>query len=183
MIKIQQDKILQTHRLILDKKRFYKHFEAPIYIGIPSLVALFFIVKLFLDKSIHFVPSMFLLFLLPMMSVATFLNQYFALNMRQIDTSFNKLENHDLILQTLTTLEWIIKINDNGFIEAFNPFGDIRTWGREMVSFVFDDKRILINSICNVDQIRSQAMFSFGKNKQNVKKFIKAFEINSITAQ
>lgn len=62
------------------------------------------------------------------------------------------------------------------FIEAYNSNRDIRTWGNEMVSIVLLDNKILLESICNLTAL-NQLVFKFGKNRQNIDKFMETFEL------
>jgi hypothetical protein len=175
----QQEKMLSTQRLILNRKRLFKHYEFFIYIGLPMLVSFvgFIIIEIREGTSKLVSPAMILL-ALPVMGLALFFNQYRGLRFTKVNTTLSKEQNYQTAKEAIQQLKWRLKVDNKGFLEAFNPFSDIRTWGDEMISIVITDHQILINSICNVDGILSQAALSFGKNRQNIRRFCKEF--NSI---
>ena len=179
MTSVQIDYIFRKQRLFLKRKRLIRHYEGPIVMAIISLVFLAIPFKFYLLDKKPFEQEAVMFLLLPILTLALFLNQYLILRMKKVETSLSKKQNHSVILSTLESLNWYVTSNNNDFIEAFNPKRDFRTWGDEMISIAIDDSTILINSICNVDGSRSQAALSFGKNRQNMRAFIKAYEIIS----
>ncbi len=122
---------------------------------------------------------MLFMLIFPAIALAIWLNQYLILRCKQIDTNFEAETAYKIAKLTLETLQWpIYKHANNKYFQATNPFRDIRTWGDEMITVVVVDNKILINSICNLDYGRmAQAGLSFGKNKQNIRKFIDTFNL------
>lgn len=172
----QQQKMLTTQRLILGRKRLFKHYEVLIWLGLPMCFCVAaFVYMQSQDSLANIVGPKLILLGLPGMGLLIFLNQYRALGLKKMDTSLSKEKNYTLAKEVITELKWRLQVDSKGFLEAFNPFSDLRTWGDEMISIVIDDQQMLITSICNVDQGRSQAALSFGKNRQNIRRFGKMF--------
>lgn len=173
---------LVQKRLNLDRKSFLKHYEAPIWCGILCIVMFGYFFYLQIRDPFRLTAPMLMLLVFPGMTLAVWLNQYRILRFGQIDTNLDDDTSYRIAKYTLETLQWpIYKEKQNVFLQANNPFNDIRTWGDEMITIVIDKKRVLVNSICNPDYGKmAQAGLSFGKNKQNVKKFIQTFDLLSM---
>lgn len=172
----QQKKMLSTERLILSRKRLFEHYEVLFYMGLPMcllLIAYFYLQ--IPDGFKNIISAKLILLALPAMGIAIFLNQYFGLRFAKVTTTLTQEENYELAKKTIGELRWKIRVDNKGFLEAFNPFSDFRTWGNEMISILITDHQILINSICNVDDVQSQAALSFGKNRQNINRFRNMF--------
>ena len=175
----QIDNMIQSGMLFLDKKRRKSHFDAANTLKLTALipVVLFcvFIIKDGTDKLVTLMivsTVMTLIFLSA--SYLTFKSQQSKLKLTSFDTGLSRDDNYTLTKNTLNALHWTVKEDTSDFIEAYNPHRDIRTWGNEMVSIILLDNQILLNSICNLDAM-NQVMFTFGKNKQNIDKFIETF--------
>jgi hypothetical protein len=170
---------LTTKRLSLGKKDLLKHYEAAIWTGIQSIFLLGYLLYKILTEDDRLNSSMLILLLFPFMSITICLNQYLILRCRQVDTNLDKETSYKIAKLTLETLQWpIIKLGDTKYLQATNPFNDIRTWGDEMITIIISNNTVLVNSMCNLNYGRmAQAAFSFGKNKQNVKKFIDTFTL------
>jgi hypothetical protein len=172
----QQKKMFSTHRLSLNKKRLFKHYEVLVYMGLPMCFSLVsFIILQIQAKTLDIISPRMILLALPAMGLAIFFNQYLGLKFTKVNTTLSKEKNYETAKETIRQLKWNLHVDSKGFLEAFNPFSDLRTWGDEMISIVIAEHQILINSICNVDNSLSQAALSFGKNRQNIKKFRKVF--------
>jgi hypothetical protein len=172
----QQKKMISTGRLILNKKRLFKHYEALVYFGLPMGIALVgFIILQIQDDSGNIISPKLVLLILPLMGISIFFNQYFGLRFTKLSTTLPKDQSYERAKETIRELKWNLNVDNKGFLEAFNPISDFRTWGDEMISIVIDENQIFINSICNVDDSISQAGLSFGKNRQNIKRFCKIF--------
>ncbi|MEX6690073.1 hypothetical protein QTN47_21370 [Danxiaibacter flavus] len=169
----------QSGMLFLDKKRRKSHFDAANTIKltalIPAVLFLVFILKggiTRLGTLVIVCTVMTLSFLLA--SYLIYWRQQTKLKLISFDTSMSQSDNYAFVKKTLYALQWTMAQDTSNFIEAYNPHRDIRTWGNEMVSVVILDSQILLNSICNLDAM-NQIMFTFGKNRQNVNKFIETF--------
>ena len=172
----QQEKMLSTQRLILNKKRLFKHYEIFVYAGLPMCLSLVgFIIFEIQAGTVKFISPAMMLLALPVLGLLVFFNQYCGLRFTKVNTTLSKEQNYETAKEAIQQLKWSLKVDNKGFLEAFNPFSDFRTWGDEMISIVITEHQILINSIGNVDRSKSQAALSFGKNRQNIKRFCKAF--------
>jgi hypothetical protein len=176
----QIDYMTQSGLLFLDKKRRKSHFDAANLLKLTALIPLVlffvFIIKNGTDKLgtlIIVCTVMTSVFLLA--SYLTYKSQQSKLKLISFDTCMSQSDNYAMAKKTLDTLQWKVTDDTSDFIEAYNPHRDIRTWGNEMFSIVLMDKQILLNSICNLDAM-NQVGFSFGKNRQNIHKFIGTFE-------
>ncbi len=177
----QIDYMTQNGMLYLDKKRRKSHFDAANMLKlttlIPVIIFFIFIIKNGTDKIVTIVivcMVMALIFLLA--SYITYKSQQRKLKLISFDTGMSMSDNYATAKKTLDALQWRVAEDTSNFIEANNPHQDIRTWGNEMFSIVLLNNQILLNSICNLDAM-NQVGFSFGKNKQNVDKFIQIFEL------
>ena len=172
----QQQKMLVTQRLILSRKRLFKHYEALIWLGLPMCFCVAaFVYMQSQDSLANIIGPKLILLALPVLGLLIFSNQYRALGLKKMETSFSKEKNYILAKEAITALKWRLQVDNKGFLEAYNPIWDLRTWGNEMISIVIDDQQMLVTSICNVDQSKGQAALSFGKNRQNIRRFGKMF--------
>jgi hypothetical protein len=176
---------LLNNRLCLDRKSFRKHYEAPIWMSVVSIFMLGGSIKLMLSENVKFAPAMLFLLVIPVMNLLVWLNQYLILRCKQIDTNLDRGTASRIAQLTLETLQWPINKHVPGqYFQAINPFADIRTWGDELVTVIIADNKILVNSICNLEYgTMTQAGLSFGKNKQNVRRFIDTFNTLSLYPQ
>lgn len=167
--------------LYLDKKRRKSHFDAAntlkLTVLIPVVLFFVFIIKNGIDKLWTLVivcTVMTMIFLL--VSYLAYKSQQSQLKLISFATDMSQNDNYGLTKKTLDALQWRVEKDTPNFIEAYNPHRDIKTWGNEMFSIVLMDNQILLNSICNLDAM-NQVMFTFGKNRQNIEKFIDTFEL------
>ena len=162
----QQQKMLITQRLILSRKRLFKHYEVLVWLGLPMCFCVAaFVYMQSQDSLANIIGPKLILLALPVLGLLIFSNQYRALGLKKMETSFSKEKNYILAKEAITALKWRLQVDNKGFLEALNPFSDLRTWGNEMISIVIDDRQML----------KSQAALSFGKNRQNIRRFGKMF--------
>jgi hypothetical protein len=95
----------------------------------------------------------------------------------QVDSGTFKKAAED----TAQRLNWTIKNKTNDYVVAVRHggFSTGGSWG-EMITIIRDNDRILINSICDPDNIISVA--SFGWNKKNIRTFAERVESLHTTA-
>ncbi|MGB8190634.1 MAG: hypothetical protein WCF67_01890 [Chitinophagaceae bacterium] len=186
-----QNRMLQTKRLLLTRRRLLRYYAGTFYTVFFTIGSIIF----FLTLIDFFHPAMLIMLVIPIMGLWIFINQYRGLRLRTFETKFLKSKNHELAVKTIKSLKWKMSVNSNGFIEAYSPTVDMKTFGDkliavaevismvsgegsredEMISIVITDNQVLINSISNVNS-GSPLDFPFGKNKRNVKRFIDRFE-------
>jgi c-di-AMP phosphodiesterase-like protein len=174
------DYMTKSGMLFLDKQRKKYHFDAATTLKytalIPIIISIVFLFKSGLSSWLTLLIFSVVgagIFLLA--SALVFQSQQRKLKLTHFNTGLSKIENFYLAKRVIEILQWTTKENDQDFIEAYNPRRDFRTWGNEMISIVLLDNEILLNSICNLDRM-NQVAFSFGKNKENIEKFINEFE-------
>lgn len=145
-----------------------------------SLFFLFLIVKGFIKKVGDYNSPYFLIFLIfPLTAFLFYVGQKRLLQLRQIDTRFAKQDNYKIVKETLLTLGWDIKVDNEGFIEAYTNNSGFWTWTNQMISIIITDNTVLFNSIGNVDTYATQAI-SWGQHSRNRKQFRDTFELIAI---
>lgn len=90
-------------------------------------------------------------------------------------TEKNAEDNYSDVLQALKILKWKIVKKNNQFIEAQNDVKmQFTSWGgHDMIFILIDDKRILITSLSDLDAVRNQSFFTFGRLTKNKNILIK----------
>lgn len=173
----QQQLSISTKRLYLSKDRLLKHYLDCLILAAITSVLLFLIIKGIITKELHTNSPYFLLFLIfPFLTILIYFNKKQELRLIEIHTNLSKLNNHTVVTETLKQLNWQIKVNNKGFIEAYTDNFGFFTWTDQMVSVLIDEKRVIFNSIGNVDSFATQG-FSWGQNIRNKRLFAKTFEI------
>lgn len=177
----QQQEMIHTRRLLLSGKRLYKHYLATGMLGLTSLFLLFLVYG---DTFNSYYSRLFLVLCIafPLLAVVSFFSRHRALRLKEVRTGLPRELNQALAGETLRKLGWTVNVEEAGFIEAYPPvhlLTDFRTWSGEMVSVVITDGKILLNSTGNLDRPTPPAVFSMGKHRQNVRKFIDTFELLS----
>lgn len=175
------EKILMTGRLILRRRRLFRHYAGVLLLLFLSIFLITFIAVKSVDSNFAFKTPMLIFLIFPLFTITAFINQYVALNLKTFETVLSKADNYSIAKDAIKTLKWKIRIDNIGFIEAFNDYTSFgRTTGEDMISIIITDNKILINSIGNVDGVSDwQVSFSFGKHTENINKFLAAFEILS----
>ncbi len=167
--------------LFLDKARKKSHFDGAYTLRtaafIPVILFVFFIIKDgFYKLGVTLTVCVIMSSVFLLVSHLIFRSQQSKLQLISFFTDLSKTDNYGFSKKTLEILKWTIKEDSQDFIEAYNPHRDIRTWGNEMISIVLLDNQILLNSICNLDAL-NQVAFTFGKNQENIEKFLKTFQL------
>ncbi len=90
--------------------------------------------------------------------------QFHEIEIFQTVDDFNEAIN-----RTAAELNWKIEKHNQHFIKAFRPWNWTGSWG-EMITIFRNDKKILINSICDPNSYSS--VISYGWNKRNIISFI-----------
>ena len=79
-----------------------------------------------------------------------------------------------IINQVATELKWTIFSTNKRIVEAKTfPSFFSGSWG-EQITILFDNKRVLVNSICDID--KQSSVVSMGRNKKNINRLIKEIE-------
>jgi hypothetical protein len=177
MTTLQQEQILQTGRLYLTKSRTFRHFSDPLIISVISLFFIYYIVEGFVDRTGQNNSHYLLIFLIfPLFAVYLFIKQWASLKLKVLLTDLSKQDNYKMVKETLRILQWHIKVDNKGFIEAYAETNGLWTWEDQMISIIITDNKVLFNSIVGVDTFSTQAI-SWGQNARNIKRFKKTFEL------
>jgi hypothetical protein len=158
------EKISTTERLILSRKRLFRHYTGVLLLLLLSVFLITFIAVKSADSNFVFKTPMLIFLIFPLFTIAAFINQYAALKLKTFGTGLSSLDNYSIAKDAIKTLNWKIRIDNRGFIEAFNDYTSFgRTTGKDMISIIITENKILINSIGNVDGVSDwQIAFSFG---------------------
>lgn len=108
---------------------------------------------------------------LPFLLLAVFFAfiQHRRLKFKEINVAFTDEQFQEAIERTAKDLKWRIARNNKTFFRAYRPWNWTGSWG-EMVTIIKDKDRLLVNSICNPDNMSSVA--SYGWNRKNIKTFL-----------
>jgi hypothetical protein len=113
----------------------------------------------------------------PFLALFFYFIQRDKLKFKSVDTSLSKPELDKIIRKVGKELGWIITTNNKNVVIAKTiPTFLSGSWG-EQITIIIDQNRILVNSICDLNQPSSIA--SFGRNKKNMKTLIRAIESSS----
>jgi hypothetical protein len=108
-----------------------------------------------------------------LLSGILFIKQKNGLKFYSIPSNLDNKTKNKIIREILREYKWTYIKNEYNYIQVegtgFRDTLDLRTWS-ELLTIVVENDKIEINSICNPDGFFPQ-VFSFGKNKQNIKDF------------
>ena len=92
------------------------------------------------------------------------------LKFKTVETALTRDELDKIIERVAAELQWRIYTNNKRIVEArTNPSFFSGSWG-EQITILFDNKRVLANSIC--DLIKQDSFVSMGRNKKNTQRLI-----------
>ncbi|RYE28305.1 MAG: hypothetical protein EOP48_33635 [Sphingobacteriales bacterium] len=109
---------------------------------------------------------------LPFLVLAVFfaIIQYRRLMFKEVNLTFTDAQFQEAVERTTKHLGWRIECNHRTFFRAYRPWNWSGSWG-EMVTIIKDEECLLVNSICNPDNMSS--ITSFGWNRKNIQVFVK----------
>ena len=91
-----------------------------------------------------------------------------------VETNLSRDELDKIIYQISTELKWKIFTTNKRIVEAKTfPSFFSGSWG-EQITILFDNKRVLVNSICDLD--KRSSVVSMGRNKKNTVRLINEIE-------
>jgi hypothetical protein len=161
----------RVNLLPLEKFTF---FLLPIILTGLAIVPLYFFFTGRISKAVPTEALLISSFILFFISIVAFIRLRNSLRFHTIYTDLNKGDSIQVIRKIFIDHNWIstqskrypMQMTGNGFNSSSFDF---RSWG-EMMTVEFGNRKIYVNSICDPDGLLGQA-FSFGKNRQNVKRF------------
>ncbi len=101
-------------------------------------------------------------------AILIFFTKYISLTFSKLDIKIPQSHFHKVIEEHLKNLDWKIVSKGNAFIVAESEVIFFLSQN-ERITIINEESFILINSICNPDNLR--ALFSFGNNRENLNDF------------
>jgi hypothetical protein len=171
--------------LILNEKRRKEYFWISNTFKFAAIIAPLFLVIMILKDGTDQLGKLLLIaaiISLILLFVYWALYKYLQHNLkfRRYETRFDKTGNYAHVKRALTLLNWEIKVDNHDFIEARTKDrlrDDFRTWGNNVISILILDHQLLVHSLCSFDTVTPYQAFSWGKNRDNIEKFMGTFYV------
>jgi hypothetical protein len=151
----------------------FSYYLLPILLGLFSLIPIYFLLS---KKTNHRLTAETLIITaiaFSLLALIIFIKQNKSLKYYSILSDLPLKTKHQIIKEILKSHNWRVEANKQNHIRAtgngFKNDLDLRSWS-ELIFIELKNKEILVNSICNPDNIFAQT-FSFGKNRQNIRDF------------
>ncbi len=176
MTEQQINQSIDKNELILTSSEKYIHYGLVVNIFIMPVVILFlFLLDLVNGTSKRLNGEMFSLIIISsVLGLFFYRLQKSKLKFKIVETSLSREELNKIIQQVSTELKWIIFTSDKRIVEAKTfPSFFSGSWG-EQITIFFDNKRVLVNSICDLEKPTS--IVSMGRNKRNSNRLINEIE-------
>lgn len=160
-------------RLKLTLRQFITHYSLVLLLMIPNLLSVFSILENALgvyrgNAGVEGWYSSVIFFSIVILLL--FIIQYRRLNFTKIEIDFTEKQFKEAIRRTAKELEWEIFKNNKKMLQATrnDMFGTLLG---ELITIIKGEGFILINSICDPNKWTN--IFSYNRNKENVKIFLK----------
>ena len=168
------DIMRQTKRLKLSRWHTLEHFFVVLFtLFIPGLT-LFSLFEIYVTKTYNGVRTANELILATwpwiISAVVFYYIQKRQLRFREVKVEYSEQEFQEAIQRTANEYKWQIELNDKKIFRAYRPWNWTNSWG-EMITIIKVKDRLLLNSICDPNEMSSVA--SFGWNKRNIDTFLK----------
>ena len=163
---------IRTGRLQLSFWDKFSHYWPVAILFCISLPFLYFSLKDVMFGEYQSIPIPILLFIVVpfILGIAAQLLQSRRLRFTSIKTKLTNEELKAIISETGQVEGWTLHATGNNFIVAkARPSLLLFSWG-EQVTVLFDNGRVLVNSICDPDKLSS--LTSFGRNKRHVRAIV-----------
>lgn len=167
---------IQTERLKLSISDKFSHYGIVGFFFIMPAMGAFLYLKDYFDGTIKTLEAGKILFMIiPLiLGILFYLLQRKRLNLKFIETNLNREDIDKIIENVSLKLKWHPSVsNENIIIAKTTPSFFSGSWG-EQITILFDKNRILINSICDLEQ--KSSVVSFGRNKKNVNTLLEAIK-------
>lgn len=167
--------VIRTGRLNLDFWSAGTHFGFPVFLfSFPLLVVVFELYYTFTDDKQMIDDSVFLwMIVLPLILGVIFTYiQYQKLYLKTVRTELPKEELYKIIEEVGKTRKWIFDyVGDDCVVAHTNPGKFAASWG-EQIFIVFDQGKVWVNSICDLN--RRSSITSFGRTTEHIQALMKA---------
>lgn len=92
------------------------------------------------------------------------------LKFKSVETNLKRKEINDIIREVALELKWTLEsVNENFIVAKTHPGFFSVSWG-EQITIIFDQNRVLVNSICDPD--KRSSVTSMGRNRKNEMKLM-----------
>lgn len=166
------NEMIDTERLKLSFFQTVSHYSIVFLFVIIWSFTLNSLIEIYITKTYSGLRSAdeLILFGLPFLvgAIVFYFIQRARLNFYELTIKFSDDEFEEALNRTAKELKWKIKTHQKKYIRAIRPSNWTGSWG-EMITIIIDGDRILLNSICDPDNIAS--VVSYGWNKKNLKTF------------
>ena len=167
---------INTDRLTLNSWGKLKHYLIVLFLFITPILFIYDFLKDLVNSS----PKQMNLETFLFITVPSALGLFFynlqsnRLKFKIVETNLKRSELDNIIDQVATELKWTIIKNDDQIVEAKTyPSLLSGSWG-EQITILFDNKRVLVNSICDLE--RRSSVASMGRNRKNTNRIIEEIE-------
>lgn len=166
------DEMIDTERLKLTFFQTVSHYSLVIFLVIIWGYSIYSLFEMNVTETYSGVRSSMEIILssLPFLfgAIVFYFIQRTRLNFYELTIKFSGDEFEEALSRTAKELKWKINTHQKKYVRAIRPSNWTGSWG-EMITIILDGDRILLNSICDPDNIASIA--SYGWNKKNLKTF------------
>ncbi|MEY8848584.1 hypothetical protein AB9K26_07200 [Psychroserpens sp. XS_ASV72] len=105
-----------------------------------------------------------------LLGIIFFYLQKSRLKFKEVNTNLNKIQLNKIIEKVAEELEWDFHFsNPKAIVAKTHPGFLSGSWG-EQITILFDNKKVLVNSICDLD--KKSSLVSMGRNGQNEHRLI-----------
>ena len=176
MTEEQRQLSLQTNKLKLSFWEKVSHFGIVGFLLIIPLMHLFSYLKDSWNGTLKSIPTseFYFLAVTTLLALLFFKLQTDRLKFKEVSTVLSRLQLNDIIEKVGKELKWVIvEDNDDFIIAKTKPSFFSGSWG-EQITILFDNSRVLVNSICDPD--KKSSVVSMGRNKRNENKLIEEIQ-------
>ncbi len=159
---------IKTNELMLSNWDKFNHYGIVSFlIFIPTVFIFLHLKDYFLGKPYPINGADLLFSIIPLLLAYIFYRiQKNRLQFKVVETNLTRYELDKIIQNVAVVLKWAIQLNNNKIILAkTSPKFFSGSWG-EQITILFDNNKVLINSICDLNKRRS--VISMGRNKENM---------------
>lgn len=164
---------LKNRKLKLSYREKFSHYGIVVFCFFVPVLFMLFHLKDFLLGTPKPLSSGVLWFIgIPtILGIMFYFLQEKRLNFKEVNTNLTRVDLDKIIDKIANELEWDLIVEKKSIVKAKTHPGFLSgSWG-EQITILFDNGKVLINSICDLD--KKSSIISSGRNRQNVNKFIK----------
>lgn len=173
---ILSEYVVRTGRLNLTVDAALTHYGIVFYLLlIPVMLIIFGLYGVYTGDSVTFSSAWAWIIVIPMvLALLIAQSQYNKLRFLEMTTSLSYERIYKIIEEVSQTNGWVPDhIEPDCFIGHTTPGLLSGSWGEQII-VVFDNRRILINSICDLN--KRSAVTSFGRTTKNIELLVEALE-------